>query len=124
MKDLHTIDTYPLFELMEQEHGISLTEGELYDIIRVVITQADKADALLPGVVAFSLDNGRTEGTEFIVRDITATVARQAVNAEAERYVVTIQEDGMGEGVEIGTVAEVRDALPLVRAIAQIIENE
>lgn len=30
----------------------------------------------------------------------------------------------LGQGVEIGTVAEVRDALPLVRAIAQIIESE
>lgn len=197
MKDLHTIDTYPLFELIKQEHSIILTEGELYDIISVVIEQADKraahtpdgqrieqicigcknmpatcgigrhklvcsdcwnkladrgqhetepqhnelpsppprqaaalqeahggSDALLPGVVAFSLDNGRTEGAEFVIGDITVTVARQAVSTEAERYVVTIQEDGMGEGVEIGTVAEARDALPMVRAIAQIIENE
>ncbi len=195
MKDLHTIDTYPLFELIKQEHSIILTEGELYDIISVVIEQADKraahtpdgqrieqicigcknmpatcgigrhklvcsdcwnkladrgqhetepqhnelpsplarqaaalqeahggSDALPPGVKAAPPLSAPYEGNEYEIRGITVTVSRAALSTH--RYVVTIQEDGMGEGVEIGTVAEIRDALPLVRAIAGIIENE
>lgn len=78
----------------------------------------------IPGVVAMSLDNGVTEGAEFIIGNITVYVARQAVSTADHLYIVTILEDGMGEGVEIGAVGEVEYVLPMVRAIAQIIENE
>ncbi len=80
------------------------------------------SDALPPGVVSSKIDNGIHEGEKFVVGDVVIIVSRQATIAETRRYIISVP--AYGDEAEIGTVAEVRDALPLVRAIAQIIENE
>lgn len=65
-----------------------------------------------------TINSEGTEGMEVVVGNITIWVLRQA--AEQGMYFVTIQEDGVGPGVEIGKVETCAHAFTLITAILEI----
>lgn len=63
-------------------------------------------------------DDGVSEGIQIYIGDIEIYALRQV--GTPGKYLITILEDGIGEGVEIGWVDNLVDVFPLVTAIKQI----
>jgi len=63
-----------------------------------------------------------SEGWQFEIANLIVYVLRERSGPAGRGYIVTIQEDGMGEGVEVGKVARVHQVYPLLRALQKIVE--
>lgn len=71
---------------------------------------------------ATAYTSAHTEGWVFETGNLSIYILRERVSPAGRGYIITIQEDGMGEGVEIGEVQNISQARPLIRAIQKIQE--